>query len=103
MGMHATRKSPGSAQRFAAALRVVSPPNVHSAVQTTQVTTQGENMKRVPSVGIIVLCLLVMLAAVYGQSVTGQIAGTVADAAGAVVPGAVVTLTHEVSQRVLTF
>jgi len=60
-------------------------------------------MKQVPSVGIIVLCLLFMLATVNGQSVTGQIAGTVADAAGAVVPGAAVTLTHDLSKQVHSF
>ena len=50
-----------------------------------------------------IVCLLATLPAVNGQSVTGQITGTVADAAGAVVPGAAVKLTNDLSQQVHTF
>ena len=52
---------------------------------------------------IIVLCLLAVLPTVYGQSVTGQISGTVADSAGAVIPGAVVQLTNDLSKQIHTF
>jgi hypothetical protein len=47
--------------------------------------------------------LLATLPTINGQSVTGQIAGTVSDAAGALVPGAVVNLTNALSQQVHTF
>ena len=48
----------------------------------------------------VLIGLLAALPAVYGQSVTGQISGTVVDPAGAVVPGATVQLTHDLSQQV---
>src|SRR5947208_14649629 len=60
-------------------------------------------MKRLTFLVTVLICLLATLPAVYGQSVTGQISGTVADAAGAVVPGASVRLTHNLSQQSHTF
>ena len=47
--------------------------------------------------------LLLLVPRVHGQSVTGQVSGTVVDAAGAVVPGALVQLTHDLSQTVRAF
>ncbi|MGO9255911.1 MAG: carboxypeptidase-like regulatory domain-containing protein, partial [Bryobacteraceae bacterium] len=49
------------------------------------------------------LLLLAMLPAANGQSVTGEISGTVVDPAGAVVPGAAVQLTHDLSQTIHKF
>src|SRR5947208_5214613 len=60
-------------------------------------------MKRLTFLVTVLICLLATLPAVYGQSVTGQISGTVADAAGAVVPGAMVRLTNDLSQQAHTF
>src|SRR5258708_19679270 len=60
-------------------------------------------MKLLLSAGVIVLCLLAMLATINGQSVTGQISGTVTDPAGAVVVGVRVQLTNDVSQQVRDF
>jgi hypothetical protein len=57
-------------------------------------------MKRLGFLVAVLICLLAALPAVYGQSVTGQISGTVVDPAGAVVPGATVQLTHDLSQQV---
>ena len=50
-----------------------------------------------------ILALSAGLPAVYGQTVTGQISGTVADPAGAVVPGALVTVTHNLTKQARTF
>jgi Carboxypeptidase regulatory-like domain len=47
--------------------------------------------------------LLAMLPAAYAQSVTGQISGVVVDPAGALIPGATVQLTHDLSQTVRRF
>src|SRR5262249_33486191 len=64
----------------------------------------GGNMKkRLVLLVTVAFALLATLPTINGQSVTGQIAGTVADAAGAVVPGAVVNLTNALSQQVHTF
>ena len=55
---------------------------------------------------VVVLVLFLRLAvppAAFSQSVTGQISGTVADPAGAVVAGAKVQLTHDLSQQVHDF
>ena len=60
-------------------------------------------MKRVGYLVTVLICLLAMLPAVYGQSVTGQISGTVVDPAGGIVPGATVQLTHDLSQQVRKF
>src|SRR5674476_251616 len=60
----------------------------------------GEYMKRLGCLVAVLICLLAALPAVYGQSVTGQISGTVVDPAGATVPGATVQLTHDVSKQV---
>jgi hypothetical protein len=47
--------------------------------------------------------LSALLPNLNGQSVTGQIAGTVADSAGSVVPGAVVKLINDLSQQTHSF
>ncbi len=60
-------------------------------------------MKRLGCLATVLICLLAALPAVYGQSVTGQISGTVVDPAGATVPGATVQLTHDLSQQVRKF
>ena len=60
-------------------------------------------MKRVGCIVTVLICLLATLPAVYGQSVTGQISGTVVDPAGAIVPGATVQLTHDLSQQTRKF
>ena len=51
----------------------------------------------------IVCLLLAMLPAANAQSVTGQISGVVVDPAGATIPGAIVQLTHDLSQTVRRF
>ncbi len=48
-------------------------------------------------------CLLAVLPTASGQSVTGQIAGTVTDPAGALVVGATVRLTHSLSRQERSF
>src|SRR5258708_33632607 len=60
-------------------------------------------MKQLLPAGVIVLCLLATLATINGQSVTGQISGTVTDPAGAVMVGVRVQLTHDVSRQVREF
>ena len=52
---------------------------------------------------LVVFLLLAMLPAANAQSVTGQISGTVVDPAGALIPGADVQLTHDLSQTVRKF
>src|SRR5262249_11982682 len=54
------------------------------------------------SVGVICLLLAMALAA-NAQSVTGQISGNVADASGGALVGAVVRLTHDLSQQERSF
>src|SRR5579864_2720179 len=51
----------------------------------------------------VVAALLLLGARAYAQSVTGQVSGTVVDPAGAIVPGALVQLTHDLSQTVRVF
>src|SRR4051794_40343002 len=51
----------------------------------------------------IAFVLLAFLPAVQAQSVTGQISGTVTDSTGAVVAGAAVKLTGDLSQQAHTF
>ena len=60
-------------------------------------------MKRLATFVTVLMFLLAALPAVYGQSVTGQISGIVVDPAGAVIPGAAVQLTHDLSQTVRKF
>ena len=60
-------------------------------------------MKRLGSLVTVLICLLATLPAVYGQSVTGQISGTVADPAGSVVPSASVVLTNDLTKQTRTF
>ncbi|MDR3701849.1 MAG: carboxypeptidase-like regulatory domain-containing protein [Candidatus Sulfopaludibacter sp.] len=50
-----------------------------------------------------VFCALATLPTVSGQSITGQITGSVIDSAGGVVAGASVQLTHELSQQSNSF
>lgn len=52
---------------------------------------------------VVFMLLAVALPAANAQSVTGQIFGTVTDPTGAVVAGAAVRLTHDVSQQVREF
>ncbi len=51
----------------------------------------------------VIFCVLALTPTLCGQSITGQISGSVADSSGAVVVGAAVQLTHELSGRVHTF
>ncbi len=51
----------------------------------------------------ILAAALLSLPAVYSQSVTGQISGTVTDSSGGIVQGATVRLTHDATQQVRTF
>src|SRR5260370_36071248 len=51
----------------------------------------------------ILAAALLSLPAVYSQSVTGQISGTVTDSSGGIVQGATVRLTHGATQQVRTF
>src|SRR6266567_851785 len=60
-------------------------------------------VSRVSVAAAIMFPLLAMLPTANTQSVTGQIAGTVVDAAGAIVAGASVRLTHDLSQQVHQF
>ena len=60
-------------------------------------------MSRVQAAAAIVFPLLAMLPTANAQSVTGQIAGTVVDPAGAIVAGASVRLSHDLSQQVHQF
>jgi hypothetical protein len=57
----------------------------------------------IPIVVLVLFLLLAIPPAAFSQSVTGQISGTVADPGGAVVVGAKVQLTHDVSQQVRDF
>ena len=49
------------------------------------------------------VCFLAALPAAHAQSVTGQVSGVVVDAAGAIVPGATVQLTNDLSKQAHTF
>ena len=49
------------------------------------------------------LLVLLSLGSGYAQSVTGQISGTVSDAGGAVIAGASVRLTHDLSKQLRSF
>src|SRR5262245_50759149 len=108
--MQATVKSPNWAQGSYAPLAVFLNAGLlrncrRSSSERLNQTTDilGEFMKRVGCIVTVLMCLLATLPAVYGQSVTGQISGTVVDPAGAIVPGAVVQLTHDLSQQVRKF
>ncbi len=63
----------------------------------------GENMKNVRFLVSVVFGLLALLPSLRGQSVTGQISGTVVDPTGGIVAGAEVRLTHNLSRQVRTF
>ena len=60
-------------------------------------------MKRIKIAGVAAWLLLLIVSSVQGQTVTGQIAGTVADAGGSLVPGAAVELTNQVTKQVRAF
>ncbi len=60
-------------------------------------------MNRLRAFAGVLFLLLAALPAANGQSVTGQISGIVVDPAGAVVPGATVQLTHDLSQTAHKF
>ncbi len=60
-------------------------------------------MKRIKIAGVAASLLLLIVSSVQGQTVTGQIAGTVADAGGSLVPGAAVELTNQVTKQVRAF
>ena len=60
-------------------------------------------MSRMKIFAGICFLLLAALPAANAQGVTGQISGTVVDAAGAMVAGAPVELTHDLSQQVHRF
>jgi hypothetical protein len=51
----------------------------------------------------ILVCVLALLPALNGQSVTGQITGTVADSSGGALVGAAVSLTNDISRQVRSF
>lgn len=60
-------------------------------------------MKFTRVVASLLFLLLATLPLAYSQSVTGQISGTITDPAGAVVIGATVQLTHDLSKQVHEF
>ena len=60
-------------------------------------------MKRLATLGTVAICLLATLPTINGQSVTGQISGTVVDATGGAVVGATVHLIHDISQTDRTY
>src|SRR6266496_3487649 len=81
----------------------VLPPKSFRPAQPNWKSTFGGSMKRLEFLVAVLICLLAAMPAAYSQSVTGQITGTVADSAGAVIPGAVVKLTNDLSQQIHTF
>src|SRR5690242_16870024 len=91
----------------AAAPRVFSPvaavrrefPPTHEFRNSPPGTSEA-NMRKAITLSVVFLCVLAGLPAIHAQSVTGQISGTVADSTGAVVAGANVQLTHNLSQQV---
>ena len=60
-------------------------------------------MKSLATLVTVALSILATLPTINAQSVTGQITGTVADSAGAVIPGAAVKLTNNLTQQVHNF
>jgi len=54
-------------------------------------------------IAALLFAVLAISPAAFAQSVTGQISGTVTDASGAVVAGAAVKLTHDLSQQTRQF
>lgn len=60
-------------------------------------------MRYLRILALVVLLLFAFGQTVHAQSVTGQISGTVTDPAGAVVTGATVQLTHDLSKQVREF
>ncbi len=59
-------------------------------------------MKDVRILVNVVFGLLALLPSLRGQSVTGQISGTVVDPTGGIIAGAEVRLTHNLSRQVRT-
>ncbi|MGH9672717.1 MAG: carboxypeptidase regulatory-like domain-containing protein, partial [Bryobacteraceae bacterium] len=60
-------------------------------------------MRNARFAGILLLCVLAVTPALQGQSVTGQISGTVADQSGGAIGGATVQLTHVLSRQSRSF
>ncbi len=60
-------------------------------------------MRKINVLLVVFASLLAALPALNGQSVTGQISGTVTDSSGGVIAGAEVRLTHELSRQVRAF
>ena len=60
-------------------------------------------MNRLRSLASVFFLLVAMLPSANAQSVTGQISGTVTDSTGAVIAGATVQLTHDLSQQTQKF
>lgn len=56
-------------------------------------------MKLMRSATYLSILLLALTPAAYSQSVTGSVSGTVVDAGGAIVVGASVTLTNDISKQ----
>ena len=56
-------------------------------------------IQRLKAVSVLSILLLAITPAAYSQSVTGSVSGTVVDAGGAVVVGATVTLTNDISKQ----
>jgi hypothetical protein len=52
---------------------------------------------------VMLLCAASSFVGAYAQSVTGQISGTVTDTAGAVIAGAKIKLTHELTQQIQNY
>jgi len=60
-------------------------------------------VQKLRAVGSVVFLLLAIVPVAKSQSVTGQVSGIVVDSAGAVIPGALVQLTHDLSQTTHVF
>src|SRR5215813_43624 len=63
----------------------------------------GGSEMRLRMILSILVCVLALLPALNGQSVTGQITGTVADSSGGALVGASVSLTNDISHQVRSF
>src|ERR1017187_5713681 len=59
-------------------------------------------MKNLRRIALLSAALLAALSSVWAQSVTGQISGTVTDAADSVIAGATVQLTNQLTKQVRT-
>src|SRR5262249_9058654 len=111
--MRATVMSPIAAVSWTAEIAVTAAPprcivenrptaGVHPASSTIQPVFYGGYMKRLVCLATPALCL-VALPTVNGQSVTGQINGTVVDASGGALVSSAVALTNDISKQVRSF